>query len=93
MFMSAFLKQHLLATSAYALKLCGNKTDLRISYKKFYALQKRGTPSKMMLYRLAIQMPKIYNGKIENEDWIDMNFRQDFNSRNDSVLITENSNS
>ena len=30
----------------------------------------------MMHYRMAIQMFKIYNRIIKNEDWIDMNVQQ-----------------
>ena len=42
-------------------------------------------------YRLSIQLHKIYNGTSMNEDWIDMNYQQNFNTRNRKFHITDNS--
>ena len=44
------------------------------------------------MYRLSIQLYKTYNGYINNDDWIDMNFQQNFNARNDYVPIFDESN-
>ena len=41
------------------------------------------------LYRLAIQLYKIFNASIENENWIDLNFQQNFNDRNTRVQIND----
>ena len=35
---------------------------------------------------------KVYNGYIMNEDWMDMNFQQNFNARLDCVQIFDNAN-
>ena len=40
-------------------------------------------------YRLAIQLYKIYNGMEMNEDWIDMNYQQNFNARNRMFQIND----
>ena len=45
-----------------------------------------------MKYRLAIQLYKVYNGRTENQDWIDLNFQQNFNGRNIHVQINDVSN-
>ena len=42
-----------------------------------------------MKYKLAIQLYKIYNGRMENEDWIDLNLQQNFNNRNNHVQISD----
>ena len=55
-------------------------------------MHKRATPIKMMKYRLALQLYKIYNGGNENQDWIDLNFPQNFNKRNIHVQINDVSN-
>ena len=46
----------------------------------------------MMKYRLSIQLYKIYNGHIINDDWIDMNVLQNFNARMNCVQINDRSN-
>ena len=42
-------------------------------------------------YRLSIQLYKLYNTMTPdgNEDWIDLNFQQNFNERNNHVQIYE----
>ena len=83
------LKQYLLAASSAALKLCENKTEIRISYD-LHDVNKRATPEKMMIYKMSIQLHKIYNSQSTNENWIDLHFQQNFNERNDKVQIFDN---
>ena len=47
----------------------------------------------MMKYRLSIQLYKLYNANNgnENENWIDLNFQQNFNDRNNYVQIFDTS--
>ena len=78
-----------MAASLMALKLCESKYDNFISYEKLHELQGRATPIKMMRYRLAIQLYKVYNAKMINDDWIDLNFQQNFNGRNNHVQIND----
>ena len=85
-------KQQLMAASANALKLLNNVTDLRTSYTSLHSLEKRATPMNFAKYRLAIQLYKIYNDLSSNEDWIDMNFQQNFNARHDTFQIINTSN-
>ena len=82
-------KRHLLAVSSMALKLCQFQLDKMISFERLHEIHKRATPTKMMHYRLAIQLYKIYNGKIKNDNWIDLNFQQNFNDKDNHVQIND----
>ena len=79
--LSPILKQHLLAASANALKLLNNVKDLRISYNQLHKFHARANPMDMMKYRLSIQLFKCYNGSNIDDDWVDLNLQQNFNSR------------
>ena len=89
--LSPLLKQQLLAASTRALKLISNITDLRISYEQQHKIQGRATPMQMMRYRLSIQVHKLYNGNFINDDWVDLNYQQNFNDRRKFVQITDES--
>ena len=89
--LSPALKQHLLAASAWALKLLGNRNDLMISYDDLHKFHKRATPTNVMKYRLSIQLFKIMNGENQNDDWVDLNFQQNFNARVDFIQIFDTS--
>ena len=54
-------------------------------------MHKRGKPEDMMKYRLAIQLYKLYNATTQNENdnWIDLNFQQNFNDRNHHLQIND----
>ena len=90
--LSPILKRHLLAASANALKLLNNVSDLRISHDQIHKLHKRALPMDMMKYRMSIQLYKIYNRFINDEDWLDMNVQQNFNDRSTFVQINDYSN-
>ena len=90
--LSPILKRHLLAASANALKLLNNVSDLRISHDQIHRLHKRALPMDMMKYRMSIQLYKIYNRFINDEDWLDMNVQQNFNDRSTFVQINDYSN-
>ena len=81
----------MLSAWALALKLCGNVSDIRISYEKLHDYHKRATPMKMMGYRLAVQLYKIYNCETQSDDWVDLNHQQNFNDRNNHVQLTNKS--
>ena len=81
----------MLAASAWALKLLGNRNDLLISYDDLHKFHKRATPMNVMKYRLSIQLYKIMNSEDQNADWVDMNFQQNFNTRNDTIQIIDTS--
>ena len=80
-----------MSVSSKALKIIENVSDLRLSFEKLHVLQKRATPTRMMKYRLALQLHKLYNAENFTDDWIDLNFQQNFNSRNNKVKLIDQS--
>ena len=60
-----------------------------MSYKQLHINEKRALPMDFSKYRLAIQLFRIYNGHVQNEDWQDMNNQQNFNARNESFHIND----
>ena len=42
-------------------------------------------------HRMAIQLYKVYNGTMDSEDWMDLNFQQNFNQRMNTVQIIDKS--
>ena len=82
-------KQQLLAASSNALKILNNVNDLGISYVQLHSKEKRALPMNFAKYRMAIQLYKIYNAEERNDDWIDMNFQQNFNARNGKFQIND----
>ena len=43
----------------------------------------------MMKYRLSIQLFKLYNGEEMSDDWLDLNYQQNFNNRQKYVQIND----
>ena len=82
-------KQQILAASANALKILNNISDLRISFVQRHIHEKRALPMNFAKYRLAIQLYKIYNGDVYNDDWLDMNSQQNFNRRSGLFQISD----
>ena len=82
-------KQQLLAASSNALKMLNNFTDLKTSYLKLHTNEKRALPMDFAKYRLSIQLYKIYNSYEADDNWMDMNFQQNFNARNKMFQIND----
>ena len=59
--------------------------------KEKFKMMIRAKPYHMMKYKLAIWLYKIYNSTTINDDWLDLNFQQNFNNRNNFVQIFVNS--
>ena len=83
------IKQQILAASSHALKIINNASDLRTSYHQLHTQEKRATPMNYAKYKLAVQLYKIYNGEDKNDDWIDMNYQQNFNARSENFHIND----
>ena len=73
------------------LTLMERSPDPMLSYEKHNEMNKRAKPYQMMKYKLAIQLNKMYNSNTINDDWLDLNFQQNFNHRNNFVNFFENS--
>ena len=88
--MNANLKQHLLAASSTALRICG-RMDWATSYERLHIIHSRATPAKMMMYKHAIELCNLYNSEEMSDDWVDLNLQQNFNGRLENVQIFDNS--
>ena len=56
-----------------------------------HTMNKRATPMNIMKYKHSIELYRLYNGHGERDDWMDLNFQQNFNRRNDCVNVIDNS--
>ena len=82
------LKKKLLSASANALKICSTWKEENVSFEKLHQINKRATPIKMSMYKLAIQLFKLYNSEKQTPDWIDLNLQQNFNGRSTKFLVS-----
>ena len=88
-----YLHQQLCSASTYALRVCSNSANLRVSFKRTHKMNKRAMPDQMMNYKHALCLHKIRNNTTWSDDWINLNFQQLFNNRNkfinpvDTLLI------
>ena len=85
------LKQHLLSASAKALSLCTPNYNNMMSFEQIHAINKRATPNQMLLYKHSLLLHKIWNDPIYSMDWLDLNFRQNFNESRTKVMIFDTS--
>ena len=85
-------KQLLTSASANALRILCNIHDIRIWFVQRHIYEKRALPMDFSKYKLSIQLYKIYNGSEMDNDWLDMNTQQNFNSRSKLFQINDCSN-
>ena len=90
--LSNHLKKKLLSASANALKMCMSKLPLNTSFDSIHSLAKRGTPTQMCNYKHALQLYKLFNSETMTEDWIALNFQQQFNGRSNKFQFFTSSN-
>ena len=86
------LRKKLLSASANAIKMCLTNLPPNTSYESIHRLAKRGTPNQMCTYKHALQLFKLYNSTVMSEDWMSLNFQQNFNRRNNKIQIFNVSN-
>ena len=77
-----------MSASANALKICSTWTNENVSFESLHNTNKRATPIKMSMYKLAIQLFKLYNSENSTPDWIDLNLQQNFNGRSTKFLVS-----
>ena len=66
-------------------KLCLSNLPPNTSFESMHCLAKRGTPTQMSNYKHAIQIYKLFNSTNMSEDWLLLNFQQNFNTRNTKI--------
>jgi hypothetical protein len=90
--LSPYLKNLLLAKSANALKICSPTYNLSMSYVKLHEINKRATPENFCLYKHSLLLHSLYNTQKPHLEWLALNFNQNFNSREKTLKIINNSN-
>ena len=65
--------------------------DWSTLFERMHAINKRATPNMMMKYKHCLELYRLYNSGNGSEDWLDLHFQQNFNNRNDSVNMINNS--
>ena len=86
------LKNHLLAASANALKLCTPNYDRTMSYEMLHLLNNRANPSNLMKFKHAILLYKIYNMGEPPKDWLALNFNQVLHGRQTHFAVIKDQN-
>ena len=81
------LKQKLLSVSAKALKISMYYPDPMISFANIHVMNQRATPELMLLYRLSIQLFKLYNTNTHSLEWVSLNWNQILTSRQSKFKI------
>ena len=75
------IKQLILSASANALKLSQKHPDQMESFLSIHLRAKRATPEKLMTYKHAILLHKLYNTQTPKLEWVDLHFKQTLNPR------------
>ena len=87
--LNRILLKNLKAASASALKLCEHYHNPMQSYDNLHEKHTRATPQKVMKYNHALLLYKLYNSNSMNDDWVRLNFQQNFNNRNQNFHIID----
>ena len=90
--LNTYLKSLLLSTSARALKLCTPSYTQEMSFVKLHEINDRATPEQFCMYKHSLVLHSIYNLKTPPQEWINLNFNQTFNRRENNFKVYDNSN-
>ena len=83
------IKNAILSASARALRVCLKNYDWYVSFEDLHAMAKRATPEKLMLYKLSLQLFKIFNYSIPVTEWDLLNQNIIFTSRQTKFKTTK----
>ena len=61
--------------------MCLKIIDTMISFERLHQIAKRATPEKMMLYKHAILLYRMYNSEVHSNEWVHLNLNQVITSR------------
>ena len=70
------LKQKLLSASSKALKVCIKNLEPMTSFDNIHIMCNRATPNKMLNYKLALNLFKLYNCNCNSHEFVNLNFSQ-----------------
>ena len=86
------IKQHLLSASANALKLAQRHPDRMESFINIHCNMNRATLEKLLTFKHAVLLHKLYNDQSPSFDWVDLNFKQTFTTRQTHFNIIRSNN-
>ena len=86
------LKQLLLSASSKALKTCMFKPDRTISYQSLHEINHRATPNRIMIYKHALLLHKLYTGGQPLTEWVHLNFQHQFSMRQGLFIVAKTNN-
>ena len=75
------IKQHLLSASANALKLAQHYPDRMESFINVHKSVRRATPEKILIFKHAVLLHKLFNTQTPSLEWSDLHFKQTFGRR------------
>ena len=81
------LKQKNLSASAKALKVCIKNLEPMTSFDNIHIMCNRATPNKMLNYKLALSLFKLYNCNYNSLEFVNLNFSQVLTSRQTTFKI------
>ena len=87
------LKQQILQSSLIALKTCTPNFNNFMSFEQTHGINKCGIPRQFLKYKHSLLMYKIWNDVIFSQEWLALNFQQNFNVRSTTVKVFETSKS
>ena len=61
--------------------------DPMISFANIHVMNQRATPESMLLYRLSIQLFKLYNTNVDSLEWVSLYWNQILTSRQSKFAI------
>ena len=85
-------KQKLLSASGKALKICWKKLDPFVSFEALQMISKRATPEKLMQYKFALCLHKIYNTDFNSKEFTRPNINQIITSRQENFMALKSNN-
>ena len=86
------IKQHLLSASANALKLAQRYPDRMESFINIHTNLNRATPEKLLLFKHAILLHKLFNTRTPNIEWVDLAFKQTYSQRQTKFYLIKSNN-
>ena len=68
------------------------KIDIHVSFESLHRMSKRATPKKLMKYKLALCLHKIYNADFNSKEFIRLNVNQILTSRQEKYFFLKSNN-
>ena len=78
-----------MSASGRAIKACTYKPDPGISFINLHKLNHRATPNKVMIYRHALLLYKLYNDRQPMTEWSHLNFQHQFSMRQGHFTVAK----